>query len=1037
MGDFVNSADAVQSSQPAPSGGWNLRIAVTWELAAYASLFASALVLRLWDLGSRALHHDESLHARFAYDLFTGNGYEHAPILHGPLQFFGTAFAYLVSGGATDVSARILPALFGTALVLVPFFLRRQLGTAGALAIAALLAFSPTLLYFSRFARNDIWIALFTLVLIVAIWRYLANQQNRYLYLIAGVLALSFATKETTFLFVGILVLFLNIWVASEFARQTQQHLGEPERIRPFYTLAYIPLACVIVALWPFIGGTRARLGIVQRIPAMDVLLIVGTLAGPQFAAAIQIPFEAAGLSIDTTGEHRLLGYPTVIALLLASAVIGMRWNIRVWALSAALFYVPYTLLYTAFFTDISGFGSGIWESLDYWLGQHDVRRAGQPDFYYLMLLPAYELLALAIAAPALLYYTLRGGLTSWLLTTATVLLLLTFFGADSFEPGGFVEALAVAALPAAAVTAFFAVKGTMFERFLVFWAASSIVAYSFFGEKFPWLSVHTTLPVVVLAGYAGGRLIEAVLGRPPSTQGNRSSVILTRVRRWALPALAVAVLVPVAAFTVWTGMRVTYGHGDEARELLIYTQTTSDVPRIADEIGAVAGRSGLKDELRVQIDRPYTWPWAWYLRDYDVTFDVFTLEFTPEPGAIVIVSAVNDAIMNPFREDYGPPQPFTLREWFAEDYRGLGDHANVATALSSFASDLLYRETWESWWDFMIRRDLPRSGRTGFVYVPHEYGSIDAVEQPPDANEPEQTPRPGPDIEGRFVIGGFGDGPTEMTGPIGLTLDADGAIYVVDNGNNRIQIFDANGQIAGVLSRDDAEDDDFNQPSDVAVDADGNIWVADTWNHRVQKFGPDLELLLTYGVPTNDLVNPADDALWGPRGIAIDGDGNILFTDTGTHRVRKIAPDGTHIASFGGRGSGPGEFTEPVGIAIGPDGSIFVADAGNARIQKFDSEHNFVAEFPIEEWADRDPRNKPHLEAMPDGRLLATDGPNGRLLLIGEDGAVQARLASVAEVPLFFPAGVAFDAEGGFVWVTDSAASVTWRFPLTDFALR
>ena len=1037
MNDSVSSANADQSGRPVHSAGWNPRISITWELAAYTLLFASALILRLWDLGSRALHHDESLHARFAYDLFAGNGFEHTPVLHGPLQFFGTAFAYLVSGGASDVSARILPALLGTALVLVPFFLRRQLGTVGALAIAALLAFSPTLLYFSRFARNDIWIAVFTLVLIVAIWRYLADQRHRYLYLIAGVLALSFATKETTFLFVGTLLLFLNIWVASELAHQTQRHLGEPERVRPFYTLAYLPLAWLIVALWPFIGGARAQLGIVQRIPTMDVLLIIGTLAGPQFAAVAELPFDAAGLSIDTTEKHRLLGYPTVIALILASAVVGLRWNIRVWALCASLFYVPYTLLYTAFFTDISGFGSGIWESLDYWMGQHDARRAGQPDFYYLMLLPAYELLALAIAGPALLYYTLRGGLASWLLTATTVVLLLAFFGADSFEPGGFVEALAVAALPAAIVTAFFAVKGTMFERFLVFWTASSIVAYSFFGEKFPWLSVHTTLPVVVLAGYTGGRVVEALFARSPSDQTGASSVAFAFARRWALPALAVAVLVPVAAFTVWTGIRVTHGHGDQARELLIYTQTTSDVPRIAGEIVAVAGRSGLDDELRVQVDRPYTWPWAWYLRDYDVTFDVFSLEFTPEPGAVVVVSAVNDAIMNPFREDYQPPQAFTLREWFQEDYRGIGERANVVAAISNFASDVIHRDTWENWWDFMIHRDLPRSGLTGFVYIPHEYGPIDAVEPPPDTDDPEPTPRPGPDLEGRVVIGGLGDAPGQMTGPIGVTLDAAGNVYVVDNGNNRIQNFDAEGQFATVVGGDGSEPAQFNQPSDIAVDADGNIWVADTWNHRIQKFSPDLEPLLTYGVPTNDLVNPADDALWGPRGIAVGNTGNIAFTDTGTHRVRIIAPDGTYLTSFGSRGSGPGEFEEPVGITVAPDGAIYVADAGNARIQKFGADLSFIAEFPIEEWEDRDPRNKPHLAAMPDGRLLATDGPNGRLLLIDGDGTVTARLAVVAEVPLFFPAGVTFDAERAFVWITDAAASVAWRFPLTDFALR
>src|SRR3990172_1021572 len=197
----------------------------------------------------------------------------------------------------------------------------------------------------------------------------------------------------------------------------------------------------------------------------------------------------------------------------------------------AACFYVPYALLYTSFFPHPGGFGSGIWESLDYWLDQHGYRRGDQPDFYYLMLLPAYEFVALAFAGPALLYYSLRGGLRSWLLTAVAVLGLLMFFGADSFAPtlgdarflgdlladipliGDRVARVATAdaallTLPVAAVALFFAVRGAMFERFLVFWAAGSIVAYSWVGEKMPWLSVHITLPVILLAAYTLGKLL-------------------------------------------------------------------------------------------------------------------------------------------------------------------------------------------------------------------------------------------------------------------------------------------------------------------------------------------------------------------------------------------------------------------------------------------------------------------------------------------------------------------------------------------------
>lgn len=1034
----MSEAALTRPEKPAASaGGLALRISLTWETLAYAAIFVSAFGMRVWDLGSRAMHHDESLHAYFSNQIYIGAGYEHTPLLHGPLQFFSTALAFFVAGGTSDTAARILPALFGTALVALPLMFRERLGRVGAATATALLAVSPTLLYFSRFARNDIWIAFFTLAIVVCLWKYISDQRPRYLYAIAALLALSFATKENTFIVAATLIAFLDLWLASELAGQTLGMSREPRMFRPFYTLAYVPFAWLIAALWPFTPGLRRRFGLDQRPVSADLLLVLGTLAGPQFAAAIEGPVEALGLSVSSAADHRALGIPTVVALLTASAIVGLRWNWRVWAACAALFYVPYTLLFTAFFTDMSGFGSGMWESLDYWLAQHDARRAAQPDFYYLMFLPAYELLALAFAGPALLYYSLRGGLRSAWLTALSVLSLLAFFGADSFGPGAFVETLAVAGLPVGLIAAFFAVREPPFVRFLVFWTASSIAAYSFFGEKFPWLFVHMALPVAVLAGYTVGQVADAALKSGGRKRRQRRAYV-TAVRRWALPVLAAAVFVPLLAFALWTGIRVTYAHGDEARELMIYTQTTHDVPRFVDEIDTLAARTGLRDDLRIHVDRSYAWPWAWYLRDYDVTFDTITRDFEPEPGAIVIISSQEDAQMGVFRDDFEAPLQFDLREWYTEDYRGIGDDPNLAAAIGGFAADLLDGSTWQNWWDFIVHRDMRRQKFTGSVYVPLEFRAVD-ITPSGDDGEPAPTPtgRPTADLEGRLIVGGEGSGAGEMIGPIGVALDADGNSYVVDNGNDRIEKFDASGEWAGGVGISGSEPGQFKQPSDIAVDSAGNIWVADTWNHRVQKFGPGFSSLLTYGVPTRDLIAPGDDQLWGPRGIAVDATDNVLFTDTGTHRVRVIASDGTYVTSFGSRGSAPGQFEEPVGIAVGADGSVFVADSGNARIQKFDADYKFVAEYPIEEWASRSPLNKPHLEALPDGRLLATDAVSGELLLIGADGAVEARLGTVADVPLFFPAGVAYDAGRGFVWVSDSAASHVRRFPLSDFALR
>ncbi len=1017
----------------------NSRLALSWEAVAYAGLLVVGFGMRFWDLGARALHHDESLHGYYAYQIFQGHGYEHSPLLHGPLQLFGMALTFALAGGASDYTVRVLPALFGTALIALPLLFRSQLGRVGALAAAALIAFSPTLLYYSRFAREDIYVAVFTLGLVVCLWRFIAEQRERYLYVGAGLLALSFATKETTFITAAILLTFLNLWVASELARQTRERKNPGRVTHVVCTLAYVLFAWAIVALWPVIGGWRRRLGLEERNGAMDVLLVLGTLAGPQFAAAIKLPIEATGIELDTLAEERLVGFPTVAGLLLASAVVGLRWNRRVWLIAAACFYAPYTLLFTSFLTNIDGFGSGIWQSLDYWLGQHEVRRADQPDFYYLMFFPMYEFLALAFAGPTLLYYSLRGGLRSWLLTAMTVASLLAFFGADSFGGGVVVRGLAFAGLPLAAVALFFAVRGTMFERFLVFWAVATLVAYSFVGEKMPWLSVHTGLPMIVLAAYTVGRLLRGPpIAREVPYRG-RLGAVGTSLRQLGRRRLALSVVMAaLAVLSIRIALLAAYDHGDVPREFLFYTQTAPDVPDVVERIERLAESSGKGHDLRIQVDRAYPWPWAWYLRDYDDTYVPVDGAFLPEPGAVLLLAAENDVQAGAYRSNYEPAQPYVLRWFFPEDlYRSAGNKANLGEAIGDFGLDLRRADTWRDWWDYFIERDVtPRVAVEGRLYIPLEYGALDLGTTPPVVME-EPEIRPTADLEGRFIIGRLGSEPGQMEGPVGVALDVEGNVYVVDSGNSRIQKFDARGALVGSVGEAGGETGQFNQPSDIAVDAAGNVYVADTWNHRIQKFAPDLSFVAQWGKPTRDLINPGPDEMWGPRGIAVDQDGNVLVTDTGTHRVRKFGPDGAPITVFGRRGKDAGEFEEPVGIAVGPDGSIYVADAGNARIQKFDAGFAFVAAYPVEGWSDRDGRNKPHLEALPDGRLIATDGPHGRLLLIDQEGKLQAHLDTMAEVPLFFPGGIAYDGARGFVYVTDGLAGHVRRFPFTDFALR
>jgi uncharacterized protein (TIGR03663 family) len=167
--------------------------------AAFGSVTLVALALRVVDLGNRPLHHDESAHAWFAWLLRTGEGYHYDPVFHGPLQFYSMTLMYLLVG-AGDVAARLAPALFGTALVALPFFLRRRIGSVAAFATSCLLCMSPSFLYYSRFAREDIYVAFFDLLLLVLVASFLHRPRKWHPAAAFGVLALAFATKETTYI---------------------------------------------------------------------------------------------------------------------------------------------------------------------------------------------------------------------------------------------------------------------------------------------------------------------------------------------------------------------------------------------------------------------------------------------------------------------------------------------------------------------------------------------------------------------------------------------------------------------------------------------------------------------------------------------------------------------------------------------------------------------------------------------------------------------------------------------------------------------
>jgi len=1102
MSDQTSSSPALTTSASPFERLASLRLRLSWELALYVLFIAVGAGLRFWDLGARAFHHDESLHAQYAWYLFRDGTYHHDPMMHGPFQFFGIAFNFVLFG-ASDYTARILPALMGTALIGVPFFLRRQLGRSGALFAAGLIAFSPTLLYYSRFARGDIHVGLWTLGLVVCLWRYIEEGRHRYLYIAAGLLALSFATKEVTFLNVAIFITFLDLWIAQTLADQIRERHQLDPLVAPFLFLALVPFAWAIVALWPFLSEeARHRIGLGERPRAADFLLILGTLSLPQFAAAIQIPLEWLGLAGENDWSNHLFtlnlgplggsekmtveeftGFLTVTALIAATAVVGLRWNWRSWLIVGAIFYPIFGLLYSTFLTNPHGFGSGIWNSLDYWLEQQGEQRGNQPFYYYLVLLPAYEFLPLlfafatagvALAKAAFGPNTAEGHWARIIFSIAGSLAILALTAAASgMSTVGMVLGVAALALLV------FSLRVNPFLRFLTFWMMMALFAYSVAGEKMPWLNVHLTLPVIILAAYVLGQLWElaqegewrlripsytcpllaAALGAGAvafgvfgPSDGMVAPILVGLAAALAIAALAITLrgramaVVPLAAlvgilllFSVRAAWMASFqeGAGADAREMLVYTQTSPDVPKIRDQIDQWAAQTGLGKDLPIVVDDggiAFSWPWVWYLRNYhNVSYPNLSGGQDPPTNAVVLVTVDNDAAMQSHLEGYGPGQRYPHRWWFPETYRSVeigkdGKRKNILTTFTDFVASLGDGDTWHTWWRYFRDHEPPepKGSADAVAYFPKEFTPEEVV----STEEPAEAPEA--DSEGRFTLGERGSGPGRFIKPAGLAVDSDGNLYVADSGNDRVQKFDPEGKfIAQVGSPGDGEGE-FNEPWGVAVDSQGNLYVADTWNNRIQKFDRDLNFLAQWGKPASDLINPKAYDFWGPRDVAVDSEGNVWVADTGTNRIIKFASDGTFLASLGKPGSEPGQLREPVGIEIAANGDILVADAWNRRIQRFDSQFNTVAQSPMPGWFPDDPSTKPYLALAPDGSVIASETTRHRLLRIGADGQILYMLEGIGEKALSNPTGLALD-NRGFLYISNSGANQIRRIPLTD----
>ena len=684
------------------------RVDLRWgELSIYLFLMAAAAVMRLWDLGSRAMHHDESLHAFFSWMLAEGNGFRHAPMMHGPFQFEANAGIFLFLGDS-EFTSRLLYAIAGTVLVGMPVMLRTRLSRTGAIAAAVLLTASPTLLYFSRFARNDIIMAVWTLGLVTVMWRYLDEGRSRYLYIASALLALMFATKETAFLITATLGLFLALMLLAENWRRVSMRM-EVDQVRPA-----VALLRVSSVLW---DEVRRGIDFWKGSRAFVFLLILVTLTLPQWSAFVSLLQDTPLLSwsnlvLASPGGAAPIGAPVGGGLMLAALIVGVlvgvsvywgvRWDWPVWLQCAIIFYLVWALLYSTFFTNMDGLASGMWQSLGYWIVQQGEARGDQPWYYYLVISPVYEFLPLLFAIPAAVYYVVRRDI---------------------------------------------------FGLFLVYWAATTFVLLTVASEKMPWLLVGITLPLIVLSSRFISDLIASIgwrdltwrsgiaaLGGVPlllfvlwqlalyETGRGVASDVVTLLALGGAAAVCIGFAAPVArrmghgrfaamaampvllillGLSLRAGWIASYENGDTPVELLVYTQTTPEIVELFREIEALADEMGPGPvDITIDATSGFSWPWAWYLRGRPVGYPCYmeseagcTAMSEPPTSLVLLVHSQNRAKSEPLLEaSYGNAERVPHRWWFPEyKYRGLTP--------GKLVRGLIDRDAWRTATDYFLYR--------------------------------------------------------------------------------------------------------------------------------------------------------------------------------------------------------------------------------------------------------------------------------------------------------------------------------------------
>lgn len=721
-----------------------------------------------------------------------------------------------------------------------------------------------------------------------------------------------------------------------------------------------------------------------------------------------------------SSGLMRIIFF--IILSLIASILVGIWWNRRRWLIAAAVFYTIFLVLYTSVFTNPNGLVTGTVGSLGYWLEQQEVQRGSQPWFYYFFVTPFYEFLPLLFSLLAIRLWLIGERLNKivgyWLIVVLfswlSYSLINWWYNAQALAMGQ-----AISRVPGGLAASIILIGGALlwyfvrvpqikdgygltdgslfslfrwqmvcnFVPFLVWWLLLTWGAYSYAGEKMPWLSTHFVIPMALLSGwYFNEKLqgIEAhrlfskealwfwlvsvtavvtffiafgpiILGTVPlgdqqlTTLKNvgrvlgglvafgvvvwlwfktREKIADSRIRSalWSLSIFAI-----LSFLTIRVAYMASFPNADYVREYMVYAHGAPAAKSIVlAQIGELSQRLYGDNSIKVAYGGSgVPWPFTWYMRQYPnaVYYGENPSASLQDSPAVIVGRSSWDTADNVLGRDYSY-KTYTYLWWPMEDYRQINWNAifgDPNLPEGSVKRGLGNADVRQAIWDIWFYRNYEKYDQT--------FGRTHTDSQWPLRDELRLYIRN--DVMAQLWDHGISPVSVE---PV-VEPFAEGELPVTPS----LALHEAGFPGAGP--------GELLAPRDMTIGPDGTIFVLDSGNQRVQAFTPDGTLLHEFGGPG---AGPGQFSAegQGPWGIAADEE-FVYVADTWNHRIQKFTHDGDFVMSFGQAGDisqaadqGLGLFFGPRDIALLEDGRLLVTDTGNHRVQIMDRNGNFLGQI-------------------------------------------------------------------------------------------